>query len=214
MHFMAGGLTLCIVKFVVLGLVLAGIAIYWGSVTSPPDLEDMGAVAISLSLILGFLELAVLSSRVFGAERKWGTLGSIALLPLSIRQIAWHKAIGCLFGVAPWAAWFALGAAACPEPVMDVLEEAVSEPGGWYFMISVVLFFHLAALFSILMRRGGLIVALIAWWIGSWVILPVFYVLGIATEEVGMLIACLVLVALTALVHVGTLRRLARVAGE
>lgn len=46
------------------------------------------------------------------------------------------------------------------------------EPGFWYLLSQVALFWHLIALFSILLKRGGLLLAVVAMFVVNQVAMP------------------------------------------
>jgi len=217
-YFTAGGKVLMLAKFLGYGLVLAGMAFLAEALGNRLDREEFGAMAMVVMLGIGSFELVVYHSRVFGSERKWQTLASLMVVPMSTRGIAYRKMFGCVLALAPAAAYFALGAVLCPEGLSDVLEEMLSEPTGWYFVIQALCFLQFVAYLSLVLRRGALLVAFAIWFVGHWLVLGVVFAMLMPAfvfgldEDVVFVGLTVAMFGLGALLHYKTLRRLERAA--
>ena len=212
-HFMAGGKSALLIKPVLFGILLGGIALFWHMSGMPLDLEGFGGMTMGVMLVLIFLELALHTSRMFGNERKWRTLSGIMILPVSTRRIAYSKVLGCLLALIPAVIWFCLGVVLSAEAFIDDLPEILDEPGMWFAIILVVFFLHLVAYLSLAMKRGGLLLAFAILFFGVQFLTPIFMLstrFGSATG--GFIMMSLVLLGLAAVLHYATLRQLERVA--
>jgi hypothetical protein len=102
--------------------------------------------------------------------------------------------------------------------VADSIRGVPREPSIWFFLCSVLFFFNLVAYLSLVLRRGGLLLAFGLWYICTMVVgalvamLPLFlFRRGSGVAFLGM---AAVFVLLAALLHDRTLRRLAKAAAE
>jgi hypothetical protein len=137
------------------------------------------------------------------------------ILPMPTRTIAYNKMLGCLLGLVPDLVWFSVGVACNPKAFAEGVHAVVTEPTAWYFVTQFLLLLQLAAYFSLLLRRGGLLLAFVIWFFGMNLVLPfmvTFVALSRRADE-GFAVASIVVVMLAVLLHNRTLRRLERVAG-
>ncbi len=204
-HFMVGGKGMLLLKFILYGLLLGGIARAVDPLGVSMNAEEFGAMAIQLMLFIGFIEVTLCSSRVFGTERKWGTLSSVMILPKRTWQIAYAKVAGCLLALLPTLAWFCVGVGLAGDDFFEGLAWFFSEPFAYYAILQVVFFWHLVAYFSLVLRRGGLLLAFAVCLFGNWLSLVVFFLLGEWAAAGGLILA---LLGLMAFVHYRILRRL------
>jgi hypothetical protein len=110
-HFLTGGKSWMAIKFVLYGLLLSLIVWVprrWGS---SPTLENFGFVTLWISFLIGNLETWFIAASFLRQERRWKTLSSLAMLPMSMQRIAYQKLLGCLPSLLPALTYFALGAA-------------------------------------------------------------------------------------------------------
>ena len=111
-HFIAGGTSFVILKiaaFAVLFLLAWQFEKYIVTVFGMQASEVIRVTCFSFAVV----ELLMLSSRIFHVERRWGTLPTLAMLPLSTSRISWQKAAGCLLVTVP--SWLAV-LASCYMP--------------------------------------------------------------------------------------------------
>jgi ABC-type transport system involved in multi-copper enzyme maturation permease subunit len=198
-HFLSGGLPMLLGRTVVLGLVPLLLYVVGRSQRAPIEAEGLGTVIVVVALAALFVELLGAAGRIFGDERKWGTLSGVAALPLPAWRIALGKALGNLLGLAPYVGWLAVGAVLVGKPFWDGLDEAVRGPTFWWFMVSIVLLLHLIACMSLFMRRGGTLVALVIWFTGTQFAMVPFGLMAGRRGSDGLLVAFLVLMAVTVL---------------
>jgi hypothetical protein len=217
-YFTAGGKGGLLLKTVLVGAAVVAIAAVAARSGASMSRQDVGGMMMAIALGVGFIDLSLQLSRVFGQERRWRTLSGIMILPMSTRRIAYSKLLGCLLGLTPYLLWLVIGAATAPEMVADSIRGVPREPSIWFFLCSVLFFFNLVAYLSLVLRRGGLLLAFGLWYICTMVVgalvamLPLFlFRRGSGVAFLGM---AAVFVLLAALLHDRTLRRLAKAAAE
>lgn len=157
-HFLTGGFSWYIIKFVLYAAVIVAIIVI-GMSTGPgsfPDREDFGGIVMTIAIMLGVVEVSLMMGRVFREELKWQTYSSIAMLPSPMPVIAYSKLAGCLLGMLPCFVWFFIGVLFHPQGFFDQLENTLKEPGGWYFILQFVLGWHLVSLLSLYVKWGAL----------------------------------------------------------
>ncbi len=215
-YFTAGGKAMMVVKFALYAALLAGICAISSAAGDPLDRKEFGTVAMSMGLALVCLELAVCHGRAFGEERKSRTLVSIMLIPASTHGIVYRKMLGCLLGMAPALSLFCLGVVVFPDGFAEALGTTVTEPAAWCGVAWFVLFCQLTALFSVLLRRGGLLLAFVVSYFGIQlvsVLIIMFFGL-ISSVQFGLLMVALVNAAAAVVAHKLALRLLERAAGR
>lgn len=155
-HFVGGGKIMMLLKtavyFGLMGLVVWTDQRYGGKMRR----DDFGNIALSLGLSALVIEMAVQASRVFYTEVKWKTLSSVVLLPKTVGEIAYSKLLGAAISLVPALLITLLGIVCAPADFFDALGDLVTEPGAWYAITQVVLFIHIAALFSLYVKWGAL----------------------------------------------------------
>ena len=163
-HFLAGGKAAIIVKCILYALppVVAHFMVL--SFNGTPDREVYGYTLIWCSLIFLFAEMAFASAKIFRIERQWKTLSSLLTLPMSIRQIAYQKILGCLPTLLPAFAYLVLGVALVADDIFrGITVMPASGLGAMLYLIvnwilDIALFLHLVAWLSLHMKRGALAV--------------------------------------------------------
>jgi ABC-type transport system involved in multi-copper enzyme maturation permease subunit len=130
-----------------------------------------GALLIWISLVLTAVFLAVESARIFREEIRWKTLSSLVALPISVRELAYRKVAGALAGTLPLLAGFVLGVLLVPDAVGKFLNDIFSEPIA-FGMVTVailqyILFLHLTAFLSLVIKRGALPLAIAIQYFGG-----------------------------------------------
>lgn len=172
-YFLAGGKVWMAVKLILYALPLAAVALvprYWGHTTS---VKELGYFMLWLMLLIALAELAFMAASVFRQERKWMTLSSLAMLPMSIRRVAYQKILGCLPALLPAALYFALGIVCVSEDIASGVRNISPTPrsnfdkdalialiGISYAVAQGVLFLHLTAWLSLYLKRGALPLAI------------------------------------------------------
>lgn len=219
-YFLGGGRLMMVVKFLLYGGLLASIyysmsrSVWRGSESLR---EAFGYTTFWLMAAFCALELAWIAGGVFRQERRWKTWSSLAMLPYSLRRIAYHKVLGCALGLLPALVFMALGAFIVLPDVM----EWVSRPyfrfrfevvtGVLFGALMVVFFYHVVASLSLRLKWGALPLSFVLVYLGS------FFAVGMGVfifrEGVFVLYDPLLLV-LTGALHVSVGRRLKHLASE
>lgn len=146
-----GGRFAVLARFTLHGLVCLGIYYVLPIVTGAATVEwrDFGA-AIMITAGAGLLvELGALSSRVFGEEVRGRTLAMLLLIPRPTGYLAYSKVAGCLLGVLPACAWFAVGVLLGGDLFIRALAAVLQLPLGWYGMIRYLLLLNLIGYLSL-----------------------------------------------------------------
>ncbi|QDU78781.1 ABC-2 family transporter protein [Polystyrenella longa] len=166
-HFIAGGFSQFLLKYILYSLILVGILflIYMGNnFRWQMEREDISWMLIAFSLIVLGIELCIYAARIFQDEVRWQTLSVLVMLPQSIPQIAYQKIAGCLWGLVPILSFLLLGCALAPENVFEFLENVFFDESGFFgiimFLSGCVAFLHLVVYLSLYVKWGALPVAI------------------------------------------------------
>ncbi len=160
-YFVAGGKTAIAAKFGLYILPFASMRFSptrWGG---PSDWDEIGGTMLGWMLAVLALEMAFAAARVFRIERQWKTLSSLATLPMSIRQIAYSKILGCLPTLIPAATYAALGALLVWPDLIRNLDTTGTNAFLFcaYALAQLLFFLHFVAWLSLWMKRGALAAA-------------------------------------------------------
>ena len=159
-HFVAGGVTMAAVKFVVYGLMIALFAYLQDRWYSRIDIEDLGDATMIAMLIAGGVELSLLAGRVFQTELRWQTWQTLRMLPKSMAELVYAKVAGCLFTLGPALFYMGIGAMMHLEGTVDFIEDVFFEWGFWLTVFVFGFFIHLTALLSLFVKWGALPLAI------------------------------------------------------
>jgi hypothetical protein len=109
-HFFGGGYFGLIVRFTVY-FAISALLIWWVAVVGggSPDAQAVGVVLGIFGLMTFTIEVALVSGRLFGIERKRNTLGSLYTLPLGTARLIGQKILGALPSFIPSVAIFSAG---------------------------------------------------------------------------------------------------------
>jgi hypothetical protein len=218
--FITGGWPGLMIKFGVIALVvgICNAVALWGGDNLSRELE--GVSLIWASIFATMLWLAIEASRVFKDEIRWKTLSSLATLPISMRELAYRKAAGALAGTLPLLAGLVLGTVIVPDKVAGFLRDIFSEgPAFWgclAFIFQFVLFLHLTAFLSLIVKRGALALAFAIQYIGGYFVLmfsSFIFAMSGGAEAIPFLI-CFACFVLSLVLHFAIVVRLERVAAE
>jgi len=217
--FISGGKLGLLLKFIVVGLLvgLCNAIAFENSSTITREFE--GTVLIWVSLVATAVWLALEAARIFKDEIRWKTLSSLVTLPISVRELAYRKVAGALVGTLPILTFFVVGLLLIPDQVGKFFEELFREPFAFGMLIVAVLqyllFLHLTAFLSLVIKRGALPLAIAIQYLGgsfSLGLVSVFLVAGgPGTFSFIVAIVCLVLITI---LHCAIGARLARAAAE
>jgi hypothetical protein len=220
--FVSGGRIGLLVKFIVVGLLIALCNYVAYESDSKITRESEGFILIWTSLITTAVWLALEASRVFKDEVRWKTLSSLMTLPFSVSHLAYRKVIGVLFGTLPLLAFFIVGVVLVPDKVGDFIGETFSHPEAFGMMLvaffQYILFLHLTAFLSLVLKRGALPIAVAIQYLGGsfffGFISMFFFAFGSRTAEVIPFFIILICIVLTGFLHRGIGLRLVRAAAE
>jgi hypothetical protein len=202
-HFLSGGRPALIGRTLVMGLVPAVAFLVAHFSRSRMNSEDLGGVIVTVVLVAAFLEMLVMSARLFGEERKWQTLAAVMTLPIAPGGVALRKALGYALGLLPYAAWFIAGAILMGDAFGRAVGDVVSDAWSWFFLAYVLLLFHIVAYISLILRRGAILLGFAIWMVGGQIVItplsmmfvlrgsaPVYIMLGM----LGLVLAGIVIV--------------------
>jgi ABC-type transport system involved in multi-copper enzyme maturation permease subunit len=191
--FVGGGKFGLFLKFIIMGLLveLCNLIAIKSDATITREFE--GTVLIWVSLMMTAVLLALEASHIFKDEVRWKTLSSLMTLPISVSELAYRKIAGALAATLPVMACFVVGLLLVPD----------------------ILFLHLTAFLSLVIKRGALPLAIAIQYLGGSFFLglvSMFLLVG-GRGMVSFIVACICLV-LIAILHRAIGFRLARAAAE
>lgn len=197
-HFLTGGKVWMAAKFVLYALPLLGVALiprYYGQKTT---LHALGYFTIWLMLLIACAELAFMAASVFRQERKWKTLSSLAMLPMSVRKMAYQKVLGCIPALIPAAFYFGFGLLCVSDDIAQEILDIWRRPANFgrnfdglvlgfgFAFFQGVLFLHLVVWLSLYMKRGALPLAIAIHFV---VHMFLGITMALAVQEEGVLVA-------------------------
>jgi len=221
--FISGGWPGLLLKFGVVAFLVAVcnfIALYFDS-RKDITREFEGLVLIWVSLIMTAVCLALEAARVFQDEIRWKTLSSLVTLPISVHELAYRKVAGVLAGTLPLLAGLVLGGLLVPEKIGEFLNDLCRHPVGFGVLaitiLQYVLFLHLTAFLSLILKRGALPLAVAIQYLGGsffMTFLAMGLSLGRADPGAIYFIIGFICAVLTAVLHRAIGLRLTRAAAE
>lgn len=169
--FISGGKFHLILKFTVLGLVVGLCNVILLESGEPITREAEGNVLIWASVFTTVVWLAVEASRIFKDEIRWKTLSSLMMLPISVWELAYRKVAGALAATLPLLICFVIGEVIVPHHPDNIRGGASTAPEE-YGMLTVmilqyILFLHLTAFLSLVLKRGALPLAIAIQYLGG-----------------------------------------------
>ena len=217
--FISGGRWGLIIKAAVIAALVALCNVFALQTHTPTNVRFEGAVLIWVSLVSTAVWLAIEASRMFHDEIRWKTLSSLVLLPISIRELAYRKVAGALLGTLPLLVFAAAGLLLVPDALGSFLDDMSRTPVALGVLIvgilQYLLFLHLTAFLSLVVKRGALPLAVAIQYVGGTLCLgfmsPFLGSSGPGSVLSASAIACLIL---TLLLHAAIGSRLMRAAAE
>jgi hypothetical protein len=162
-HFLVGGRFGTMLKLAAYSLIFAGIFYTVRKVLGATEANrtTMGFVAFWISVAAMCAELAFTAAALFAQERRWKTLSTLAMLPMSMRQIAYQKIRGMLCGLLPASLCLVFGCVLMGDEFFKILgsidDVKSDEWVGFSFVASQGIFFlHLIVFLSLYIGRGAL----------------------------------------------------------
>jgi hypothetical protein len=216
--FLGGGKFGLVLKFLVVAVLVAVCNIFVLESGSKVTSEFEGGTLIWVSLVSTMVWLALEASRIFKDEVRWKTLSSLMTLPISVPELAYRKVAGALIGTLPLLAFFVLGAILVPEKWGDFFDAVFRESTFGVLVVAIlqyILFLHLTAFLSLVIKRGALPLAIAIQYLGGSFFLGFvsFFIfaggVGVASFVIGFI--CLVLIVI---LHRAIGYRLVRAAAE
>ena len=222
--FVSGGRLGLLLKFGVVAFLVAlcnFITLELGTATDITR-EFEGGVLIWVSLVITAVCLALEAAHVFREEIRWKTLSSLVMLPVSVPELAYRKVAGTLAGTLPLLAGFVLGVLLVPKDVGDFLNEMSKEPIEFgVFAVAIlqfILFLHLTAYLSLIIKRGALPLAIAIQYLGGSFFMAfltiIFSTGGSSGPDAICVFTGLICVVMTIVLHRAIGLRLARAAAE
>jgi ABC-type transport system involved in multi-copper enzyme maturation permease subunit len=221
--FIGGGRSGLLAKFGVLALLVVlcnFLLLESGSVTNLTQAFEAG-VLIWVSLLMTAVCLAFEAARVFQEEVRWKTLSSLVTLPVSVPELAYRKVAGVLAGTLPLLAATGLGMLLAPKDTGDFFSGLLREPEEFgmltVFVLQFILFLHLTAFLSLVIKRGALPLAIAIQFFGGSFLMSLLAVMFISSgggPGVVAIVTALICLALTFVLHHAIGLRLARAAAE
>ena len=217
-QYVGGGRTGLAIRAAVYGVVVSLIYVlsHWDR---PGSVTDLGATMVWTAIAGLVIEASLLAAHVFRDEIRGRTLSAIMVLPASAARIAYAKIAGCLLSLIPAALLFCAGVLLTPDDVGRFINEIFDEPAAWLPVATAVFFVHLVAFLSLYLKWGALAAAVGILLIGSVVVQIVvsmfFFVFsGPYDDTIIVTMLLLMLIGLTAALHVGSGFRLRQLGGQ
>ncbi len=123
--------------------------------------EEAGRAFARFAGMFILMELTIMADRLFGHECKWHTITTVTRLPVTARRLVWSKVAGGLIAVLPYVAWMCLGASLMNLDVYVAVSDLLHSPSVWIGLGFYVLFLHLVVYFSLTVKRGAMLVAVL-----------------------------------------------------
>ena len=157
-HFVAGGLPIQLAKFAIYGAVTA--LVFWAAdryYNFP--LSRAGQQVVWAMLAAVVVESSLYASVMFHDEWRDKTLPLLTMLPIKPSSILTSKFVGCAPALIPAAFWLLVGCAIWPDGPQEIINCLIL-PSRWFFALVLLLFLTLTVFFSMVVRWGGLPLAL------------------------------------------------------
>lgn len=218
--FITGGKPGLLLKFGIVALLIVFFNVIQLESGQKLTREFEGGVLLWTSLFVTAIWLSIEASRIFKDEVRWKTLSSLMGLPISVPELAYRKAAGALAGTLPLLAGFAIGVLMVPDKVADFFGDMLADKTGAGFgafvlaALQYILFLHLTAFLSLVIKRGALPLAIGIQYVGGMVFIAMTAFMFGGQMGGVLFLACLVCIGLTIPLHFGIGMRLARLAAE
>jgi hypothetical protein len=157
-HFVAGGMPVQIVKFILYGLLTAGIFAVADRYYDY-SFAAAGEVVVYVMLAVIVVESGIYASVLFHDEWRGRTLPLLTILPVRIPTIVYSKIAGCAPALVPALFWLVAGCLIWPYG-LEEMAKCVILPSRWFFVLVWLLFLTLTIFFSLVVRWGALALAL------------------------------------------------------
>lgn len=237
-HFIAGGKFAVFVKLAGYAVLLFAMALaqseffrsFTGGNRNVPswkiDWSVLGFMTMWVAVVAFMLELTLLAGRIFRQERRWKTLSSLAMLPMTMRRVAYHKMLGGLLACWPAVLLFAAGVAMVTPTILRGIErwwadfqrvswnaEAmfIATTGFTFAVLMNIFFLHLVAFLSLRFKWGALPLAIAFTYIGGMFALPIAFM---ALNQGAFFLLSILLFFAICVLHTNIGQRLEELAAE
>jgi ABC-type transport system involved in multi-copper enzyme maturation permease subunit len=215
-HFVAGGIPVQIVKFVVYGLMT--LTIFWaGERYYNYPFARAGEFVADAMLAVIVIESGLYASVILHDEWRDRTLPLLTMLPIRSSTILYSKIAGCAVALIPALFWLLAGCLIWPDGP-EQIGKCFILPSRWFYVLVWLLFLTLTIFFSMVVRWGALPLALAVMAGGSFcaglcgspviAILTAVNQFGGPSAEGGFLLVDLVIGTLIVLLQIDVRRRI------
>jgi hypothetical protein len=195
-NFVVGGRRMLIVRFLLYFSIIGGLlALFSWDTPAHLTAKEVGGVAMWSMMVAAAIELGLIASRVFREEVKAHTLPLLMMLPESTAKLCWSKAATAIPFLLPSVFYFCIGAVLDWDDFSTACHDICTSWMGWYVFIWFVLFLHLAAYLSLLVKWGALPLAIFLIYVSQMILFPLFFALSwflfrteMSNEGTGMLL--------------------------
>lgn len=221
-HFLAGGRVGTLIRFILYGVLLAFVLLNpSGRGRLSLDWPQAGFTMMGLMSVVLSFELTFAAGRIFRLEWRWKTLSGLAMLPMSLRSVAYQKIVAALFASWPGLLYFCIGLAFAGKAIWTSLGQAlINSNSAWinpflvtfgYLIVHLIFFLHLVANLSLRVKSGAVPLAFAISYISLMFIGTGAVLLG---GLKAMLVPPLIYLVAAVVLHVNTGARLARLAAQ
>ncbi len=192
-YFALGGRRVMFAKLVLYGAVTAIIAVisFDKGGLNDANRKDFSEAVLAAVVIIAAIELSIYASTLFREEVRLQTLPMLMLLPISTAKIAYSKVLAVLPALFPAALFALVACASHVSSTLPLLLDVVSTIQAWVGLAVFVLFLHVTAYMSLLVKWGALPLSLfIMYFTQSCMVAPllsIFMILGMLTHSEGMI---------------------------
>jgi ABC-type transport system involved in multi-copper enzyme maturation permease subunit len=159
------------------------------------------------------LELSVAAARMFRSEIQWQTLSSIAILPVTVRELVYQKFLACILSAAPTIFYILMGLVLLVSGSRFRLDDAsILVP--LMFLAQALFLIHLTAFLSLLMKRAALPVAFGLTLLGNMVVGAFLGFTSRGDFKAFMCLEIILLMVPTGILHAMILDRVPRAAAD
>ena len=160
-YFDTGGkYTMLLVQIILLIILLIVVLIFQHLDTvSAIDLNKLGAMIIPLGVVALFVEGIYICDSLFHAEVWGNTLSTLMTTPHSIEALISRKLAGGVVITIPTILFTAVGLLCSKHDIMDALTNSDFWLVMILFALSIIFYYQLVVLFSILIKYGGFVIA-------------------------------------------------------
>jgi hypothetical protein len=157
-YFVTGGTRMMFAKLILYGAIVAAIGYYffYFEMYRSALRKEFAVTVLAISIGAAMVELSLYASSIFRDEVRQRALPLLIMLPKSTAKITYSKAAGTLLALFPAVACFILGCALMPDLTLRAFLEIATDIGMWAGVSFFVLFLHITAYISLVVKWGAL----------------------------------------------------------